>query len=471
VNAIYCFNLMTDWKVLDEALAINPAVPMEMLSLDLEEATYELKEFERALILCFVSGDADLRALTKFKEVFKKEFNNLYKFVPVLLKTNSLFETKLRKLGYTDWLDHNITSKSLRHKLDRWLVLINTKSHTPETKEKEALLSWVEATDNFDDFWVLKESDCKKILQNISLKLFGPGPAVSRWVDVEKNVWKFEIKEGERDEFLPLGGAWYFSGDQKPDFVWSSNTWLFVGSSPKLFYKNEAEGSEDFKFKTENGKVISRKNSMPALNRQKKIMETFDQSLTFKKDASIVTKGHVDASATTQGKDLQATLDQHLEGSLLEMELDQTESESPVLEAALNAPGAGAMLMYDQVEEVISSEERSSFLKLSASPVESWVVKCSDEKAEVQFLDLDEESIYVRGNLKSHDAAELSVKGTYYTVKLNLQVKGSLVATEVGGDVFRLLLENKQLPSLLKIKSFYEMRKRIMYSLLKAGRV
>lgn len=480
---------MSDWKPLEGAIAIEPLMEQEFLSMDVEEAVYELKELDRALILVVVNGENDLRALLRFKEVFKRQLNTDFKFVIINFSRSSLIESKVQKTGLGESLEPGINSKALRLKLDRWINVLSRPKESGPNKDPSALrgsINWEDTVDNFDDFWVSREDKCKRILKRFSVKVFGPGPYVSKWIEVGKNSWRFEISEDSREEFLPLAGEWTFTGEARPEFVWQENMWLFVGEEMSLRYQNQSEGIEDYKFKVHEGSLLIKKNSRTALAREKKIVESFEKNVTMEKDKSRPVEDlklqdllredirekearvgdenyrelSIELDRQENSKDFELRLDQGTENGI-NIDIDQSQQHRD-------------LEFIKELEELLENEERYKFRKMCSSPLIDIRLSFDGEIYPAQFFDCDAESLYLQGSEMVPDdcKAGIRIKTNYYNHALELQLTGvtRVIQGLAGQRLIQVKIENAQKPSLMKFTAFLKLRKKIVYSFMRVSR-
>ncbi|MFP5490309.1 MAG: hypothetical protein ACLGG0_02325 [Bacteriovoracia bacterium] len=249
---------------------------------------------------------------------------------------NKQVETALMKLGCQEVMDPSMKSKALKFKMDFWKKALSigvNKTHESQNlnvKEKAAAeakqqkaaaeakaaevkpIVWTEPLKHVDDMWINKaQSDVKKVLNRWMIKIMGPSPFVAQWTEVQgqRGVWQFVFKEGARESFHMADGHWYFSGDQKPDFVWKENLWLISGQKFQLYYQEDDETIIRFRANPQSVEVS--KNSNYALSREKLIIETFDQEV-------LVKKGMLDNSKTEIEDDEKAgdgLLEQQIDGA------------------------------------------------------------------------------------------------------------------------------------------------------------
>lgn len=298
------FLFKSEWKVLTDSLNINPVYESEEFDSANDLTTY-LSGASAGLIVTSLRDKYDLIQLASFIKLAKRVAPNaVTKVFVVNFSGDKQFEKACSKLGILDLIDPKIQTKALRFKVDFVMKSINAQikksannaaaanasvkslEANKAAQEKKAVESapvWADPLETEDDIWILKtESECKKVLTRWLVKLMGPSPYVAQWVDSgTPGVWKFDFKNGKQD-FIYGEGTWFFRGDQKPDFVWSENLWLFTGTSFDLFYQEKKEVCS--RVKLQDKSLIISKNSEYAKTKERKIIESFDKEIVFKKE-------------------------------------------------------------------------------------------------------------------------------------------------------------------------------------------
>jgi len=290
------------WPILAEATGLQPKLEVDEIPTVNEVVTYlSMSDQPMGLIITAVYDKNDLLQMANLIKMAKKVLPQTnMKVVMINFSMDKTLETAANKIGIKDIIDSGINTKALRFKLDFLIKALNTtpkstptneatkKLDAKETAKKtpEQLAHFIDALDCVDDVWCLNdESDAKKILGRWIIKFKGPGPYAAQWVDHAKGIWRFEFKKEMRDTFVMGDGDWFFRGEQKPDFIWKENLWLFSGDSFELFYQ---EGKDIFKRAFLKNKILTiSKNSDYAKNKKNSILESFDQDLIIKKDAHL----------------------------------------------------------------------------------------------------------------------------------------------------------------------------------------
>lgn len=297
------FMFRTDLKALNEALTISPSFEVQEINAANDLATF-LSTVPAGLVIASLKDKNDLIQLASFVKLHKKVAKDTaVKIVIVNFSNDHAFDKAIAKLGIQDQLEPAINTKALKFKLDFWMKSLNAQIRNHPSAAQKAVKTaetnkqaenkkledtqtpvWLEPLDLEDDVWILKNpNDCKKVLNRWLVRMMGPSPYVGQWVDVKPNIWRFDIKESEKELYTPNPGAWFFVGDQKPDFIWKENLWLMTGDSFELLYKSGDQTSSRLKCKD---KLISIcKNSLFAKTKEHVIIESFDKELVFKKEA------------------------------------------------------------------------------------------------------------------------------------------------------------------------------------------
>lgn len=335
------FLFKEDFRPLKEALNIQPAYEVEEIGAANDLATF-LTTVPASLIITSLKDKNDLIQIATFLKVARKVARDtMFKIVVVNFSGDRNFEKAVAKLGIQDTVEIGINTKAFKFKLDFWMKSLNAQIKNNsnanaqkqiksidqnKTGEKKAQDStspvWQEPLDLEDDIWILKhDNDAKKILSKWLIRLLGPSPYIGQWTEVKSNHWRYDIKPEEKEMFAPGAGAWFFTGDQKPDFVWKENIWLITGDSFELYYKDATQVYSRLKSKDRNLTIA--KNSMFAKTKEQVIVESFDKELVFKREAErledLEGKNKTDQidNGHLQGKDKgSAALDGNLSGEV-----------------------------------------------------------------------------------------------------------------------------------------------------------
>jgi hypothetical protein len=317
--SLYKLGFKQDWKVLSYALKNDSG-----FSIGENESAIELiqtaAENKIALVIASLVKKDDLIQIATFMKVYKQIApDTLFKMVVVNFSGDKTYEKAIARLGILDVVDPLINVKALKFKIDFWMKGLTIQSKKQQQQLNSQIVSgsnqtnsrqasdksfdepkWVDPLDCPDDLWLISnKADCKKVLGKWLLKIKGPSPCVGQWVESgnTRNVWKFEFKEDERENFLDGNGEWFFRGDQKPDFIWKENLWMITGTNFNLFYQ---EGSEILSRLSLRDKILSIcKNSEFARTKEEIIIASFDKEMVFRKDGFINTNEEVDSEGGT----------------------------------------------------------------------------------------------------------------------------------------------------------------------------
>lgn len=289
-------------NVLNDALAITPGFEIKEQS-DAQELSSTLIAIQGALVMASIRDKKDLIQLANLVKISKTSAKETaLKIVVFQFFKDKAIEKAIAKLGILDLVDPLIQTKALKFKIDFWMKSlkgqiknapkndsqkVKTSEQKTEKKSNENFSQpvWLEPLELEDDIWILKnESDCKKVLSKWLIRLCGPGQTIATWVEDGPGLWRFDFKLGEKELFIGYSGSWYFSGDQKPEFIWKENIWLITGDVFELYFKNGDKIDSRFKCKDKVLKIA--KNSLYAKTKQEAINESFDKEMVFKKEAS-----------------------------------------------------------------------------------------------------------------------------------------------------------------------------------------
>lgn len=297
--SIIQFLFSYNWKILSDSLGANPALTAHRFSTSSEILKFCSTE-ENCLVIANISSKDDLIQLATFVKSARKSLKGtVIKIVVVNATENKQFERAIQKIGSIEILEPTVNVKALRFKMDFWMKAMRgqaKKLGAMNHKTLEQVTALEGAPDSKlvkilppleceSDIWILsRESDCKKIISRWMVKLMGPGPYVGAWNDVpgKPNVWAFQIKKAFKDMFISGEGTWFFKGDQKPEFNWQENRWMFTGENLELFFHDSKEYS---RLKIENRGLTLTGNSLFAKTKESLIAESFNKEFVFKNEA------------------------------------------------------------------------------------------------------------------------------------------------------------------------------------------
>lgn len=406
------FLFRQDFKVLNDALALSPSYEVEEFPAAIDLATYLSTIPAGLVITSLIEKDDLIQVATLVKTLKKSAQSTAVKIVVINFSGDKQFEKAIAKLGIQDMVEPAVNTKALKFKLDFWMKSLqgqikNNPGANLQTKTNEGAKAvekkapevsqtptWAEPLELEDDIWILKQdSDCKKVLSKWLIRLLGPSPYVGQWTDVKNNLWRFDIKSDDKDMYVPGNGAWFYHGEQKPDFVWKENVWLISGENFDLFYKDEAQVHSRLKSKE---KVLTvAKNSMFAKTKEQIIIESCDKELVFKKNA--------DALNDLEGKGKTDQLSGPLSGKNKTSHLNFAN-----LSGAVNPEDA--LLATDPLTQKTQTDKQPGFLKGKLSGSET---QAEDQNGpgiegvrEGQELGLDRKGTEHKKFYKNHNEAE-----------------------------------------------------------------
>jgi hypothetical protein len=300
-QSIYKFLFRSEFKTLNEALQIKTNIAAQA-SENSDELVKSLSTASSGLVVCALKEKNDLIELATFIKICKKNSKICpNKILVVNFSGDKQFEKAILRLGISDIVEPTVNAKSLRFKIDFLMRSLSAiaKQQTPmgassqsvnreevkssERKISDHLPTWSAPLECEDDIWILRnETDCKKVLTRWLVKFMGPSPYVAQWVDSgTPGIWRFDFKDDNR-VFIFGQGAWFFRGDQKPEFIWSENNWLFTGSNFELLYKEGETIHQRLKLQDRSLSIC--KNSDFAKTKIQKIIESFNKELVFRND-------------------------------------------------------------------------------------------------------------------------------------------------------------------------------------------
>ncbi len=341
--SIIQFLFSYNWKVLSDSLGANPALVAHRFSNAADILKFCSTE-ENCLVIANISSKDDLIQLATFVKTSRRSLKGtVIKIVVVNATENKQFERAINKIGSIEILEPSVNVKALRFKMDFWMKAMRGQAKklgamTQKTLEQATALEGAADSKTVkilppleceSDIWILsRETDCKKIISRWMVKLMGPSPYVATWNDVpgKANVWAFQIKKSFQDMFISGTGTWFFKGDQKPEFNWQENRWMFTGENLELFFHDSKEYS---RLKIENRGLTLTGNSLFAKTKESIITDSFNKDLVFKNEAELL-KGQTldfenegDLGGNIQGKvkEKSESAKGYLEGKIKDQEV------------------------------------------------------------------------------------------------------------------------------------------------------
>jgi hypothetical protein len=421
------FMFQAEFKVFNDALDIQPRYKVENVSSANDLVTY-LSTLPAGLVFASIKDKNDLIQLATFLKISKKVAKeNIIKLVVFNFSGDKTYEKAVIKLGIHDLIDTSIKTKALKLKLDFWIKSLSAqirsnayaeaqkknKAEANKSPDKKAgnnqTISWLEPLDLENDIWILKnDGDCKKVLSKWLIRLMGPSPYVGQWVEVQVSVWRFDLKDTEKELFLNGKGAWFFEGDQRPEFLWKENSWLITGRAFDLYFKDENQIVSRLKSTKRNLEIC--KNSKFAKNKQSIIEESFNKEVIFKRDAENLND--------LEGKNKTEKIDGgHLSGRNNSSEkmdgghLSGRNNSSDKIDGNLSGKTVGEeAIKGDNLSQKTESDKETSYWngKNSSIPIEDGNFDMPKAEGLKNGLNLesDREDLDFQKNYKSHNEAQ-----------------------------------------------------------------
>ncbi len=230
--------------------------------INLCEDPMEVRQFvEMSPYMMVFVGVKDKKSIVDIMTMctFLKESIKL-NFVKILVYNhldNPKVEELFQKGGISDFLEDDISQKSLEYKIDLIFRTIknNYEKHLISSKKNGktktfhirtdpmSMIKFIEPINESFELWSITSKKNFNYSNNIwDLEVKGPPGKIGRWEHVEgaeeneKWKWMF-LEELVNDEFC-RDGEWIFIG-HKPEYHTHDDSWKFVGQKPELFLFNE----------------------------------------------------------------------------------------------------------------------------------------------------------------------------------------------------------------------------------------
>ncbi len=344
--AIVQFLFANNWKILSDSLGANPSLNAHAFHTSPDLMKFCAKE-QNCLIIANVASKDDLIQLATFVKSSRRSLKNtVLKIVVFNATENKQFEKAIAKLGSIEILESSVSVKALRFKMDFWmkamrgqakkLGAMNQKSIEQTAQENAPELKSLIQNPPLEcesDIWLLtKDSDCKRIIGRWMVKLMGPSPYVGLWNEIpnKQDVWTFTLKKAFAEQFVSGEGSWIFKGEQKPEYNWQENRWMFTGDGFDLFFLENGTALSKVKL---SAKVLTiAGNSAFAKTKEALIIDSFNKDLIFRQEAELL-KGQTldfenqgDLGGNLEGKikDKEQKSKGQLEGKFKEQELKKS---------------------------------------------------------------------------------------------------------------------------------------------------
>jgi hypothetical protein len=369
--SVLTFLFHQEWNVLKEAASQDPIYEVESFNSVAEILTY-MSILSQGIIVSSINSKEDILKLAELTKKFKNVVTDgKFKFVAVNFNGKKEFDVALSRLGVVDLVSGTVNAKILRSKLEHWKKGLQTENKTTsntvvskttaapketQTQSSTKNIQWVAPLSIDDDIWLVKDRyDCKQLMGKWLLKLMGPGPFVAQWnaVKGDKKLWRFDIKDEHKEYFLQTNETWYFRGDQRPEFVWQENLWMFNGKNVGLYIT--VNGEQEFRFLVEDKFLLITENSITARTKEQLILESFDKELLVKNEEKASGKDKT-FEQDTHLQDLKGkSSTDHISQSYLTGGIHQSEGSKDNLQGSINRE---LKELYD--DEVFSDESSVS---------------------------------------------------------------------------------------------------------------
>lgn len=295
------FLFRSEYKFLSDALNTKSANETQSFQ-NVSELISFFSTVPVGVVVAALNDKNDLLQIVTFFK-FSKKFSSSVsvKMLVINFSGDAQFEKALSRVGVLDVVDQRAQSKALKFKIDFLMKSLGSQSKNisqagsnPQAnsigesifqsqKLSEGIPHWIEPIKCKDDIWLSRhEQDCKKVLNRWMVKLMGPSPYVGQWVESRApGIWKFQFNFDE-EEYISGKGLWFYAGENKPEFVWTENVWMFAGAAFELFYKDGKDILTRVKLKNKKLKIA--KNSEYAKSKVQKIIQSFDKDYIIKKE-------------------------------------------------------------------------------------------------------------------------------------------------------------------------------------------
>ena len=297
-----------------ESLKKNVAIQIDMLP-TIKDATTNLKQTSKALLLLVMAQKEDLVATLEFLAVYQNQIKaGVVRVIVVDLLRHPKVPGMLQSKGCRDLLEPTASAKAILHKIQQMIQIIekaaanspanfdkklDTSSKTAgkdknsETRDAGKEVKFIEAMQIQSDCWLLaNKKDARNVMGRWLIEMVGPGPSAGNWAEFNgsKTEWEWTPKKSEtKDPFVLEAGKWIYKGRQ-PEFVWKTNRWQFVSNEPSLKFHLDGAPSV-VRFQLENGALLFAENSQQAKNKLRLIQATFDSEVRFDADKKDGSKG------------------------------------------------------------------------------------------------------------------------------------------------------------------------------------
>jgi hypothetical protein len=203
----------------------------------------------------------------------------------------------------------------------------------------------------------------------------GPGPNVAQWVEVRRNRWRFEIRDSDEKKFIKNLGYWYYSGEQKPEFVWQDNAWALTAiDNFELYFRMGEQVS--YRLKSTDRLLTVCKNSRHALMKANLIVESFSNDIAFKSQAQKLNDlvGEIGETPKSASQQKSERTKEELRQALLDYENSKNSEEK----SSKDSPFTDSDLEFED------------FKKSKKTPGVEWYPKTENES---RFKEADDKNV------------------------------------------------------------------------------
>ena len=287
----------------DESLRIEEAN-------SIKDVSQLVQQFGSALVIFCIRHKEDLSivlgGLGEWNSYIKGKF---LRAIGVTQLDHPQIPPTLMKRGCADLFSPGLNAKSLKHKINQSLKILETyriqsggakppplsgSKDQPTARPKEPLqekpqqVTWTKAPalTLASDVWLMRnERDVRTVQGRWIIDMTGPGPSTGYWDESpsEKQVWfwKHKITEDSKT-FITDQGQWIFRG-RKPEFVNDQGCWRFIGEAPDLsFVDGEQVRAIRFKLSKQGGEIAD--NSAQARAKLPAIARSIEHEVRFTKE-------------------------------------------------------------------------------------------------------------------------------------------------------------------------------------------
>jgi len=201
-----------------------------------------IQEHSRGVVVCTLQTEKDFNLFSDVMKSQKKFIKaGLLKVVVITEPLQDHFIEMLSHLGCNDILDPDASIKTLSHKIEQSLSMVEANLATLMAKKSEFdlpvvgeksrsyKLKLLPPLETSADYFIFKGSqDVFYLMGSWSISLYGPPPSEGAWRKITEDSWEWTTQKPDSK------GSWVFTG-RKPEFI--DLKWRFVGQNPKLQFR------------------------------------------------------------------------------------------------------------------------------------------------------------------------------------------------------------------------------------------